>query len=986
MRALAVLILAGCMLPAYAAKKVTVAELEQSLFAARSLPDAEAAKRVADLELTERLSPAELARLDAGLPGESSRRELMILADASAILKPPPAEIPNRPVPDAVAQRKILALTVNYVSQTLHQLPNFFATRVTSSFEDSPAATRPGAATSAYQPIHSVADSRGTVTFRDGREVVEKSISDPRVRNLSTSGIFGPVLGTVIVDAARSRLTWSHWEQGPTGPMAVFAYEVPQEKSHYTLTYDSVPEFEHGQNPCTSKAETFHEVVAYHGEISSDPASGTILRLVLSADMKPDEFTVHSDIAVEYGQIDIGGKDYFLPVRSITSSLEHSLATTGGWGGGQGCPTLVVTPSLKRSLNNVVFENYHVFRSDAKVLTEREARNVEQEAPQANAGNPAVPAESANPIASDSPPPVTQPSPSETRTPEPTVAAVPPPSAQPASASPADFDTPVLRTTTRQVLVDVIVDKKSGEPVPSLQKSDFSISEDGKPQTIDFFEEHSAAASAPAAKPIMPSLPSGAVTNVPGAVPSAALYVFLLDSLNSEPQDQAYTRLQILSFLHKLAPGTQVAVFSLGSRLHLLHGFTSDPAALLAAVTGKQTERDAMAQNRSDRADDANRIATLQSMRSTGAGFLQAAQANAGAYSFGARASMTFEALSALARYLEGIPGRKNLVWFSGSFPVLFFPTPAQLSQLKSNPALPGYINRAQQTANLFTLSKIAIYPVSGAGVQSSTVGLADSAGSGRPGGSNGTAPLAAESMSLASNLAGMEQLAASTGGRAFATNDIDTALRKIVHDSDVYYTLGYAPPAAAAEGVFRRIDVKVAGGKYKLDYRQGYNAAEPGVTQDENPIASLLQAGLPSATGILYGLNIQRRPESDVQASHDPSAGQNPNLSGPLAHVSISFTIRAQDIEFGQAPNEERVAKLLVGVKAYGKDGAALNWQAGREAFRLDHAQYQAALQTGIPVSVALDLPASASGEIVTAVCDFNTSRCGSLETQLEP
>ena len=47
---------------------------------------------------------------------------------------------------------------------------------------------------------------------------------------------------------------------------------------------------------------------------------------------------------------------------------------------------------------------------------------------------------------------------------------------------------------------------------------------------------------------------------------------------------------------------------------------------------------------------------------------------------------MTFEALSALARYLEGVPGRKNLVWFASSFPVVFFPTPSEMKTAPEQP------------------------------------------------------------------------------------------------------------------------------------------------------------------------------------------------------------------------------------------------------------------------------------------------------------
>jgi VWFA-related protein len=1028
MRALAVLMtLVGFMLPAYGAKRVTVANLEQMLAAARNLPDGDLAKQLSDLELTERLNTVTFDRMESALAGEQSRQALMILADESAFLDPPLAEVPAQPAPDPATQRKILALTVNYATQSLHELPNFFGTRVTTNFEDSPALTRPGAITTPYQPIHLVGDSNVTVTFREGREVVEKSSFDPRIRSLMTSGVFGPILGTVLIDAARSKLAWSHWEKGPTGLRAVFSYEVPKGNSHYTITHDSVPE------NCSTVPQTSSQVIAYHGEMAIDPASGTILRLILLADMKPDEFTVKSGIEVEYGQVSIGGKDYFLPIRSVTFSVAHSLQVHGGWGHGQGCLTLVVTPSLQNSLNDVAFKNYHVFRSDATVLTYSEAANLDRQnsraptenssqqteeptAPPLGATRSATPlpqsgpqsapsastaANSASPSAPDSQPTSQALSNTAASAPLPAPVAMPPASASPsttpenAASTANSADIPVFRTTTREVLVDVIVNKGNGDPVPGLPQSDFSIAEDGRPRTIDFFEEHSASASAPIAQPSMPPLPPGAVTNVPTAPPSAALYILLLDSLNTESQDQANVRDQVLSYLHKMDPGTQVAVFALGSSLRLLQAFTSDPAALLAAVSGKVAKRDAMAQNRSDNADDSAHIANLQSMRASPAAIeaRQAADLAAHAYNFGARASMTYEALNAVARYLEGIPGRKNLVWFASSFPVVFFPTPTQLDHLKNNPNLLGYINEVKQTANLFILSKIAVYPVSGAGVMNSNIGMADSPDADSAGGTghfgtaeNPTASLTGEALNFASATAGMEQLASSTGGRAFTTNDIDNALRKIVHDSDVYYTVGYAPTDSATDGSFHRIDVKVAGGKYKLAYRQGYNASESGAAPADDPIVPLLQLGMPSATGIFYGARVEGKSGNEPPTSDTGPAGQNPQLKGPLTRYTVSLTIRAQDVSFGQAPNGERIAKLLIGIKAYGKDGAALNWQASQEAAEISPTEYASFLKTGVPVSIDLDLPANTPAKLVTAVYDWNTNRSGTLEIPLHP
>jgi len=533
------------------------------------------------------------------------------------------------------------------------------------------------------------------------------------------------------------------------------------------------------------------------------------------------------------------------------------------------------------------------------------------------------------------------------------------------------------------------VSAHNGDPVARIPQSNFSITEDGKPQTIDFFEEHSAQAAAKVDSPVMPPMPAGTVTNVPVAPPSSALYVFLLDSLNSEPQDQVYIHKQILTFLHRLDPGTQVAIFTLGTNLHLLQGFTSDPATLLAAVSGKGAEREAMAQNRSDNADDAATVANFQKMRATPEKIeaLQAAQSSARNYGFGARASMTFEALNALARYLEGIPGRKNLVWFSSSFPVVLFPTASEMAQLKNNPNLPGAVDRIKQTANLFTLSKIAVYPVSGAGVMNSNVGLADSADAGSAGGTghfgasaNPTSSLAGEALNSGSAVSSMEQLAASTGGRAFATNDIGAALTRIVHDSDVYYTVGYAPADSTAPEGFRRINVKVAGGKYKLDYRQGYNASSADTDSGENPITPLLQLGLPAATGIFYGASIASVP-TPPQAE---PAGQNPDLKGPLTRYAASFTIRAQDVSFSQVPSGKRIAKLLIGIKAYAEDGSALNWLATREAIELDAAHYESLLKSGIPITLNIDLPANTKARFVTAVYDWNNTRSGTLEAQL--
>ena len=114
------------------------------------------------------------------------------------------------------------------------------------------------------------------------------------------------------------------------------------------------------------------------------------------------------------------------------------------------------------------------------------------------------------------------------------------------------------------MVVDVVVTKGNGDPVTGLGKQDFAVAENGKTQTIDFFEDHTANAPATSAPPAMPPLPADAVTNVPPAPGSDAVNVLLLDVLNTPQQDQSNVHRQIIEFLGKMKPGTQMAIFSAG--------------------------------------------------------------------------------------------------------------------------------------------------------------------------------------------------------------------------------------------------------------------------------------------------------------------------------------------------------------------------------------------------------------------------------------
>jgi VWFA-related protein len=125
-----------------------------------------------------------------------------------------------------------------------------------------------------------------------------------------------------------------------------------------------------------------------------------------------------------------------------------------------------------------------------------------------------------------------------------------------------------LKTTARLVVVDVVVTDWYGQPMPGLRKEDFHVSEDGKPQTISAFEEHTA--KIPAAIK-QAALPPNTFSNLPRLETPDSLNVVLLDALNTPIQDQGFVHQQILKYLADMHPGEPIAVFIISTRLRLVH-------------------------------------------------------------------------------------------------------------------------------------------------------------------------------------------------------------------------------------------------------------------------------------------------------------------------------------------------------------------------------------------------------------------------------
>ena len=146
---------------------------------------------------------------------------------------------------------------------------------------------------------------------------------------------------------------------------------------------------------------------------------------------------------------------------------------------------------------------------------------------------------------------------------------------------------PLLHAAAHLVLVDVVVTDKD-KAVHGLDRSHFHIFDNGHERPIANFDEHRppsesavAAASGVAAAPVAEQLPPNTYSNAPIYSQTGTLNVLLLDSLNTPGMVANWdVRQQMLEYVSHIPRGTPLAIFTLGSRLQLAQGFTTDMGQL----------------------------------------------------------------------------------------------------------------------------------------------------------------------------------------------------------------------------------------------------------------------------------------------------------------------------------------------------------------------------------------------------------------------
>jgi hypothetical protein len=329
----------------WSAEQLTAEQLEHVLSVLHKESDKELARDLNGLHLTERLAEARFERLNSELPGKASREMLLAIADESDFLDLPPADLLDLPAPDRAAQGQIVSRAADFVATTVLKMPDFMAARTTTRFQDTDVMRLVEKQPVSVLGFRFIDRHEVTAVYRNGEEVDQGAKSNKPEKNISTKpglyswGVFGPLLGVVVTDLLKGKIGWSHWEQTVDGPAAVFRFTVHADKSSYMVRYCCVLK--------DGRFKEFTTTPAYHGEIAVEPATGSVLRIVLKTDLTPDVDLSRADLAVDYKRVDIGGRNYILPVRSV------SVSTT---------PLII-------AINDAVFDHYHQFRGEMRILS-----------------------------------------------------------------------------------------------------------------------------------------------------------------------------------------------------------------------------------------------------------------------------------------------------------------------------------------------------------------------------------------------------------------------------------------------------------------------------------------------------------------------------------------------------------------------------------------------------------------------------------------
>jgi VWFA-related protein len=471
-----------------------------------------------------------------------------------------------------------------------------------------------------------------------------------------------------------------------------------------------------------------------------------------------------------------------------------------------------------------------------------------------------------------------------------------------------------LQVQTPVVLTDVTVTDKHGNPVTGLTEGDFRILDNGKPQKLGSFEEH----REQLAKLAETSARPGNFSNGYLHHPPAQVNVILFDTTTIGIADQMYLFQQMKQFVDNLPAGEPVAVFTRWGDVAVeLATFTDDHEALMTAIQ--------------------RAIPRLQQP--------------------GAWMASDLDTLQQMALYLNQVPGRKNLLWFTGGSRLLLGLNPIMIPM---DPAA------RRALYDVLEAQRIAIYPIDARGL---------------------TVVFGKAAMAVAMQQMQMRQDAEATGGTAYVnTNGLALTAQHIVGTDGNYYTLTYSPNDLKNDATWHRVELKLARRDYQLSYRHGYFDDRSNRSGPAGNTRTVLRPGgnkveVPSGSEpIVFNVDIASAP-----ATAPPAPGDLPLKRGQMRYM-VKYHVPALEVfaAQGKVQGDVGTAELGTAVWAFNHDGEPVARNAMNVRLAVDEQKARTVPKAALIFTETINLP-QGQNYLYLALWDARTGRIGTVDAEVE-
>ena len=471
----------------------------------------------------------------------------------------------------------------------------------------------------------------------------------------------------------------------------------------------------------------------------------------------------------------------------------------------------------------------------------------------------------------------------------------------------------VFHANTREVLTDVAVFDNHGNPVHGLNRSAFHIFDNDHPEQLESFEEHAGTPAIVAETSAAPNVFSNAYL----LHPPPSINIILLDTTTIDIVDQMFLNQELLRFVNALPANESLAIYQRAADgTILLQNFTSDHSLLLTAIHR-----------------------AIPRLRQPGSWY-----------------ASDFGTLQQIVAFLSQIPGRKNVLWFTGGSNLFLKPDPTSMQSYQS----------LREIYDELETERIALYPIDARGL---TVEI--------------NSAMAPQHMLMA-------DMAEATGGQAWYNNNGLAHIASQTVDTDShFYTLTYRPDDLKANNKWHKVKIALDGGPYHLSYRRGYFDDGTGTSHPPRKTRMVLRAHGETVQGpdrhtepIIFEARVQPSLVTQPAVPGQSNATANLPKRSELAyavHYSVPADALTKEIVNGQTQISVGAAILV-----FNRFGRLTEHVAQKLTFTLNAENLKATPTAKFGFDQQINL---AKGEdyLYVALWDMINGRLGTLQLPLD-